>query len=320
MRKIYVLDKDDELKQSLNGFIKREDEIKIKRFNPYDFDKILKSIPDILVINEDVLKEDESIIEICKKIRNDEENSITPIIVLSSNCDDNHIVEIMRNSVEFYLKKPISIEILYYCIKNIIRLLNSNRMVSPLTGLPGNVQIQAEMKKRLLANEKFAMLYFDLDNFKAYNDTYGFSNGDEIIKFTSRVIIKNVLKEEDEQNFVGHIGGDDFMAIVEGDNYESICQNIIAEFDTQISKYFNKEDFDRGYIESENRKGIVEQFPITSISIGVVEVTKEKFKNTLEIGEAGAAVKHLAKTIFGSTYVIDRRKNREEVFDNVKKI
>ena len=90
-------------------------------------------------------------------------------------------------------------------------------MVSPLTGLPGNVQIQAEMKKRLSNKKKYTMLYIDLDNFKAYNDTYGFSKGDEIIKFTAKLILKNVMKNED--NFVGHIGGDDFVAISEDENY-----------------------------------------------------------------------------------------------------
>lgn len=176
------------------------------------------------------------------------------------------------------------------------------------------------MKRRLQNGTEFAMLYADLDNFKAYNDTYGFSNGDEIIKFTAKVLTKNVLKDdENDQNFVGHIGGDDFIAIVEGNDYEKICQDIIAEFDSQISKFFNKEDYDRGYMEVENRKGILEQFPLTSISIGVVDVTKERFRNTLEIGEAGAAVKHLAKTIYGSTYVIDRRKNRDEVYERVDK-
>ena len=118
---------------------------------------------------------------------------------------------------------------------------------------------------------------------------------------------------------MGHIGGDDFVALVEDKDYQKICQNIIAEFDRSIVKYFTKEDIERGYLEVENRKGIIEPFPLTTISIGVVEVTKERFKNTLEIGEAGAAVKHLAKTIWGSTYVIDRRKNREEIFDKAAK-
>ena len=107
---------------------------------------------------------------------------------------------------------------------------------------------------------------------------------------------------------MGHVGGDDFIAIVEGDDYESISQSIIAEFDESIEKYFTKEDLARGFLEVENRKGVMEQFPLTSISIGVVEVTKNDLKNTLEIGEAGAEVKHMAKTIFGSSYVIDRRK------------
>ena len=320
MKYIYCIDRKEELTNELKDAFKIEKNIKVKQFIPEDFDTILKNIPDILVINEDELNKNENVIEFCKEIRSDENNTITPIIIVSSNTDKHHIIEILKNDVELYLQKPIDKEIMYYSIKNIMRLLNSNRTVSPLTGLPGNVQIQAEMKRRLQNGITFAMLYADLDNFKAYNDTYGFSNGDEIIKFTAKVLTENVLKGEDsDKNFVGHIGGDDFIAIVEGEEYEEICQNIIAQFDSQLGKFFNKEDYDRGYIEVENRKGILEQFPLTSISIGVVEVTKERFKNTLEIGEAGAAVKHLAKTIYGSTYVIDRRKNRDEIFDKASK-
>ena len=172
------------------------------------------------------------------------------------------------------------------------------------------MQIQAEMKKRLMKRKFFAMLYIDLDNFKAYNDVYGFSNGDEIIKFTARTIIKNVHSKEDDNNFIGHIGGDDFIAIVEDSDYEKICQNIIIEFDKNIKKYFSEDDITKGYLEVPNRKGIIEEFPLTTISVGVVEVDPGRFHNTLEIGEAGAQVKHLSKTISGSTYVIDRRKSR----------
>ena len=317
MKNIYILDENEELKKQLKDVLKRNKEIKLKQYTNEKFKKILDSIPDILIINEDTLPKNMKVEEICKKIREDEDNSITPIIVISSKKDRAHKIEILKNEVDLYVEKPIDEEILYYNISNIIRLLNSNRMVSPLTGLPGNVQIQAEMKKRLSNKKRYTMLYIDLDNFKAYNDTYGFSKGDEIIKFTAKLILKNVMKNED--NFVGHIGGDDFVAISEDDDYENICQNIIAEFDTQVKKFFTEEDFMRGYLEVENRKGIIEEFPITSISIGAIEVTKDRFKNTLEVGEAGANVKHLAKTIFGSTYVIDRRKNREEIYDKAEK-
>lgn len=314
MKYIYVLDESNNVANSLIKVMENEKNVKIKKYNVEQFEKALGNIPDIVVINEDNLNVD--IHTIFKMIKANEDNSITPIIVISSNIEEKHIIDILKNDVEVYLQSQVNEQILYYTIINIMKLLNRNRMVSPLTGLPGNVQIQAEMKKRLANKEKYAMIYIDLDNFKAYNDTYGFSNGDEMIKFTARLITKNVIKnEENEQNFVGHIGGDDFVAIVEGEDYEQICQNIIAEFDACVQKYFTKEDVERGYIEVENRRGIMEQFPLTTISVGVVEVTNTRFKNTLEIGEAGATVKHLAKTIFGSTYVIDRRKNRDEIFD-----
>ena len=309
MKNIYLLDDSEDLKEELAFDFKKDKGIRVKQHSIENYQKILRYIPEVLVINEDSIKEGDNIIEICKQIRDNVDTVKTPIIVISSNTDTEHIVEVLKNDVEMYLKSPINDQILYYSIKNILRLLNTNRMVSPLTGLPGNVQIQAEMKKRLVNDKRFAMLYLDLDNFKAYNDTYGFSKGDEIIKFTARIITKNVLNDEKDENFVGHIGGDDFIAIVETEDYEKICQNIIAEFDRQVNKYFDEKDNERGYIEVENRRGIIEQFPLTSLSIGAVEVTSERFKNTLEIGEAGAAVKHLAKTIFGSTYVIDRRKH-----------
>ncbi len=318
MKKVYILDEDKEISNSLKQIMKKEKNIDIKRYDCNGLEDALINVPEIFVINEDSLSID--IKKVFKIIKANEDNSITPIIVISSDNSEDHIIEILKNDVEVILQSPVNSEILYYSIMNILRLLNRNKVVSPLTGLPGNTQIQAEMKKRLDKGRKYALIYIDLDNFKAYNDTYGFSNGDEVIKLTAKVITKNVLeRDKNDFNFVGHIGGDDFVAIVEDDKYEDICQRIIAEFDKSIEKYFSEEDVERGYIEVENRKGILEQFPLTSISVAVVEVTKERFKNTLEIGEAGAAVKHLAKTISGSTYVIDRRKNREDIFDKVDK-
>lgn len=307
-QEIYIIDNSDNLTNIVCELFKQEKEYKLKKVCTNNIDEALKNIPSLIIINEDEL--DENIIEICKKIRLNEDNSITPIIVVSSNIEKDHRIQVLMECVEHYIKAPIDKEYLYYTIKNLIRLLDTNRRVSPLTGLPGNVQIQAEMKKRLLNKEDFVMLYLDLDNFKAYNDVYGFLNGDEIIKYTARTITNNIYKLSNSGNtFVGHIGGDDFVAIVsEKDEYEKICQNIIAEFDKGILKYFTEEDVERGYLEVPNRKCIIEQFPLTSISIGVVVAHEGRFSNVLEIGEVGAQVKHLAKTIMGSAYVIDKRK------------
>lgn len=306
MQNIYLIDNEEELKIELKELFKEEKNFRFKQIKTENIDVALKDIPALIIINEDTITEDSS--DICSKIRDNDDNIITPIIVVTSNIDRKHRIKVLKAEATYFIKKPIDFEYLYYTIKNITSLLFLNRKVSPLTNLPGNVQIQAEMKKRLLKKEYFVMLYLDLDNFKAYNDVYGFVQGDEIIKFTARTIIKNVHAKDEDNNFVGHIGGDDFMAIVEDEEYEKICQNIIIDFDRNIRKYFTEEDIHKGYMEVPNRKGIIEEFPLTSISIGAVEVDPGRFHNTLEIGEAGAQVKHLAKTIPGSTYVIDRRK------------
>ena len=187
---IYIIDNKNELKDKLKENFKREvDEYKFKTVKTSELEVALRNIPTLLIIDED--NTDINIVEFCKSIRTNEDNSITPIIVISSNREKEHAVEVLKTDVQYYIKKPLDDEFFYYTIKNIVGLLTKNRTVSPLTGLPGNVQIQTEMKKRLLNKETFAILYFDLDNFKAYNDVYGFANGDEIIKFTSRVISKN---------------------------------------------------------------------------------------------------------------------------------
>lgn len=307
---VYIIDDNDELKKIISDLFKDEKEykIKLKKVTTDNIDDALKNIPSLITINEDGIEE--NIIEVCKRIRQNEDNSITPIIVVSSNRNKEHKIEVLKECVEHYIKSPIDKDYLYYTIKNIIRLLDINRRVSPLTGLPGNVQIQAEMKKRLLNKEEFVMLYFDLDNFKAYNDVYGFSNGDEVIKLLSRIIVKNIHNIEYGNNFIGHIGGDDFVAVIDKYDYESLCKDIITEFDSKVVKYYTEEDVERGFVEVANRKGIIEEFPIVSLSIAVVEVENGNFTSPLEIGEVSAQVKHMAKEMIGSTYVINRRRTK----------
>ena len=303
---IYIIDNTQNVLNILKQIFKDDVDYQFKSVKTEELNIALKNIPDMIIIDEDTI--DVDIIELCKSIRENEDNSITPIVVISSEWEKEHRLKIHEQSIEYFILKPIDREYFYYTVRNILNLLQNNRRISPLTGLPGNVQIQAEMKKRLLNKEQFAMFYFDLDNFKAYNDTYGFSNGDEIIKFTARTIVENVHKMGTEDSFIGHIGGDDFVAITGPTDYERICKNIISDFDTYVLGYYSDEDVQKGYIEVANRRGIIEQFPLTSISIGVVEITPGRFKNTLEIGEVGAQVKHQAKSVMGSTYIINRRK------------
>ena len=306
LKEIYIIDDDESSILVFNKLFENDKEYKFISVKSDQIDIALKNIPSIIIINEDAIEVD--IVELCKKIRSDDDNSITPIIVVSSNSEKEHRIQILKESVEYYIKKPVNAQYLYYTIKNLGRLITINRRISPLTGLPGNVQIHAELKKRISNKEDFSVLYLDLDNFKAYNDIYGFLKGDEIIKFTADTIMTSIHSLIPNNSFIGHIGGDDFIAIVPTLNCEDVCKDIIANFDANVVRFFTEDDVEKGYIEVANRKGVIEQFPLTSISIGVVEADMGRFANILEIGEVGAQVKHMAKSVMGSSYAIDRRK------------
>lgn len=303
---IYIIEDSGYIYNKLKNIFKEEKDYLLRKIETEQLEDAIKNIPDLIIINEDGIQED--IINICQKVRKDNDNSITPIIVISSDIRKEHRIDILKNSVEYFIKAPMDEQYIYYTVKNIIRLMQTNRTVSPLTGLPGNVQIQVEIKKRILRKNEFAVLYLDLDNFKEYNDIYGFSKGDEVIKYTAKTILKIIHKYELEDTFVGHIGGDDFIALIPKADYDEISQEILANFDEGIKKYFTEDDIEKGYLEVANRRGIIEQFPLTSLSIGVVAVEPGEYKNSLEIGEVGAQVKHLAKTQVGSAYAVNRRK------------
>ena len=305
IQEIYIIDDDESSLPIFRELFKNDNEFKFIGVKTEQIDLALKNIPFLIIINEDAI--DRDVVEVCKKIRRDEDNKITPIIVVSSNPERGHRLDVLKESVEYYIKKPVDTDYLYHTVKNLNRLLNINRRISALTGLPGNVQIHAELKKRIANKEEFSVLYLDLDNFKAYNDVYGFLKGDEIIEFTAQTTLKCIHEQFLENSFVGHIGGDDFIAIVPSIEVDKVCQSIIMEFDRNVTKFFTDDDLERGYIEVSNRKGIIEQFALTSISIGVVIGEKGRFSNILEIGEVGAQVKHMAKSVMGSSYAIDRR-------------
>ena len=306
LNEVYIIDDDESSIVIFKELFRDDPDYKFISVKTEQIDIALKNIPSLIVINEDAI--DRDVIELCRKIRKDEDNTITPVIVVSSNGVREHRMRILNESVEYFIKKPVDEGYLYYTVKNLNRLLTTNRRVSPLTGLPGNVQIHSELKKRLSKEEEFSVLYLDLDNFKAYNDVYGFLKGDKIIQYTAD-IIQDEIHTDGGNGFVGHVGGDDFIAIVPYTDVENLCQRIIARFDKQIKSFFTEEDADKGYIEIANRRGIIEKFPLTSISIAVVVADKKRFNNILEIGDVAAQVKHAVKTVMGSSYTIDRRKS-----------
>ena len=189
-------------------------------------------------------------------------------------------------------------------------ILNRSRRdlgVNPTTRLPGTNIIQREMSLRVEKRKRFAVCYGDLDNFKAYNDYYGYHYGDGLIKMTSE-IIRDVVYSHTKDGFVGHIGGDDFVFIIPPDKVHFICDRIINIFDRMIIRRYKKEDVLRGYIVTTNRRGKNEKFPIMTLSIAVIVNQKSMFKHVGEISHMIMDLKCYTKTLPGSNYFIERRK------------
>jgi len=187
-------------------------------------------------------------------------------------------------------------------LRRIERVSDNN----PLTGLPGNVSIEKKLKELLECERPMGVAYVDLDNFKAYNDIYGFAKGDEMIKNVARLLV-NTVNRWTRDGFVGHIGGDDFIFIVPMEVVENIAGEVIRNFNSLIPSFVNKKDFERGYFISKDRQGNLVKFPLPSLSIAIVPVHKGKVKHIGEIAERASQVKKIVKSIKGSAYFIDRR-------------
>lgn len=199
------------------------------------------------------------------------------------------------------------------CVRNLLDYTNNKqidlaRNANPLTGLSGNMKIQEQLTSLINQNKPFSVIYLDLDNFKAYNDKYGFERGDQALLFTSKILAKAVILCSLHRPFIGHIGGDDFIIVMEQVmNVDQLCQEIIRLFDQEIVLLYDKEDQDKGGITSKGRTNRKCFFPFMSISCAVVDNLNCRFQNHLQIGEVAAELKKYAKSKPGSIYVRNHR-------------
>ncbi|MDT8440407.1 MAG: diguanylate cyclase [Desulfuromonadales bacterium] len=178
---------------------------------------------------------------------------------------------------------------------------------SPLTRLPGNIAIEQVLNERMAQGENFALCYIDLDDFKAYNDTYGYAMGSELIKMTGEIIHQAKDEHASFHDFVGHIGGDDFVLVTSPEQVARVCEAIIACFDAKIPDYYSDDDRARGYIECNDRYGVMRRFPLMTLSIAVVSDVQRSFSSPLEIAQVASEIKDYVKSLPGSNYLIDRR-------------
>lgn len=272
----------------------------------HDVTPIKKISPNVIVIDVQAAKHTD--LEICRLLKSDFITAYIPVITLINKRQLREHLLSIKQGVDDYLIKPPDPLDLRVRIEMAMKRLQYSFYSMPLTGLPGGRLIEENLREKLKSGEAFSFGYLDLDNFKYFNDIYGYLQGDRVIMQTAYMLYTTMLKFGNSNDFIGHIGGDDFAFITTPDKHAAICQNFIATFNMVMPFHYNKDDRSHGYVVARTRDHTIKNIPLVSVSIAVVNNDgHEKFNNVIEINEKIAEVKRYLKAFTGSKYMADRR-------------
>ncbi len=266
---------------------------------------VLEDPPDLLLLEKGFCGDgDHALIRVVKACL---QKANIPIILVVSHEEMNAGLDWDLFPVDDLIVKPVKPESLLTRVRltqaRMSRVFDNN----PLSKLPGNTSILNKIQEVLDDRSSAAVGYIDIDNFKPYNDHYGFSQGDEVILMMARIMVNVIDEIAREGSFAGHIGGDDFVFIVKNEKVEQVCKQILTNFETVRNMFIAPEDVKRGGFVEKDRQGKVTKFGLLSISIAVIPTSHGKFKHFGEVSAAASQIKHKVKELPGNNYLVDRR-------------
>jgi diguanylate cyclase (GGDEF)-like protein len=246
--------------------------------------------------------------QVCAQLRQNSMTANVPILMLTALDQTEAKVRGLKIGADDYVTKPFNLDELQTRIAIHLRRSERDLDANPLTILPGNVAIERTIRQRLGTSQPLAVMYIDLANFKEFNDEYGWLKGDEIIKMMARQITDTVRREGNPDDFIGHVGGDDFIVLTNPSRAESIAQIVIARFDIEILLFYPEEVRTRGYIETIDRRGKPFRAPIVTASIAIVTNEQVQLHHPGQVSARAAELKKYVKSLSGSQYAFDRRR------------
>jgi PleD family two-component response regulator len=265
-----------------------------------------EQLPDLLLL--DVMMPDLDGYEVCRQLRSSFGTRHIPIVMLTARSEVSDKVRGLEGGANDYVTKPWDNRELVLRVRNVLEWSAQQRAASPLTGLPGNHSINDEIRSRLSSGQPFSLLQLDIDHFKAFNDYYGYSRGDQAIQMLAQVLTESVLRHGGPESFVGHIGGDDFVVITTPEGAEPLGETILEWFNTASRDLYDAEDRERGYVEVLNRRHVVERFPLMSLTIAMVSTDRVPVTHLAELIDIAQELKAHGKGIPGSVLVGERRR------------
>lgn len=267
--------------------------------------KATLSPPDVIILDIEMPKMDG--LTALQRLRSQAATAFIPIVLLSGHCRPRDLVRGLELGADDYMTKPFDVTELGARVRAVLRRTRAARDVSPLTALPGNFKITAEIETCSDEGREFALIHGDLDNFKSFNDHYGFIRGDEVIRFCGNCFTEAAANLGVDDAFIGHVGGDDLVAIMPPGVAESFCKEVIERFDDGIADFYDKVDALQGHIEVIDRQGERNAFGVMTLSLGVASTDVRVIRTHWEASAIAVEMKEFAKKQPGSTYRIDRR-------------
>ena len=306
-KKILVIDDSVSFQETIGDILTLADFDVVTAINgKVGLEMIYKENPDLIILDCTMPEMDGY--EVVNAMRTDPILFNKPVIMLTGRDSEYDEIKGLALGIDDYIVKPFNPTLLIARISATLERKIQSINANPLTLLCGNIVIKAETEKRMVSGQPFAMLYVDLTNFKSFNDRYGFQRGDEVIKCSANILIRSVKEFGKKGDFIGHIGGDDFIVLTTPDHYQPIAESIIKQFDEAIRPYYDHEDLVRGFIEAHDRNNIMQKFPVMTISIAAINTAHTTIIHFGQLSEIAAELKKLAKQQKGSAFVVDRRK------------
>ena len=305
-KKILIADDDPDILDVIKITLTEDFELIEAHDGAEALEKARQSNPDMILLDHQMPKMTGR--QVCAILRADVLLRHTPILLVTGKGELEDKIKGIETGADDYIVKPFDPEELLARVKMVMRRTEMDIDANPLTRLPGNISIQGALEERIQKGDLFGVCYVDLDRFKPFNDKYGFKKGDEILRETARILSEIVQKHGSRGDFVGHIGGDDFIFVTIVERLETICQQIIKEFDKRIRAFFPPTDVQQGYFIGKDRAGVEGKIPLLSISLCGVTNQETKLEHVAQIAGIAAELKGYAKKIPRSCYIIDRRK------------
>ncbi|MBI5244578.1 MAG: response regulator [Elusimicrobia bacterium] len=307
--RLLVADDEPDLLALMKGALEQEGyEVRIAMDGEQALAAIRAEVPDIAVVDLWMPLKDG--FSVCRELKADPGFQHLPIIILSAaGREVENRIEGLESGADDFLTKPFNLGELLARIRMILRRTRQGLDANPLTRLPGNVMIENRIAEAVASARPFAVLYLDLNDFKAYNDHYGYDAGDRVIRATAKLLVEVVREAGTGTDFLGHIGGDDFIIVTHPDSMEALCRRVVEGFDRLSPSFYPEEDRARGGILANDRQGRLIEHPLLSIAIGVCHNRQRRLVSYGQVSQICAELKEFAKQQDGpgSRFVIDRR-------------